>query len=110
MESPPPEKALWVEKAGHPVPVGTVCSQCKGRSFPFARLCRLCGSTQVTPLQLARLGVIETFAPSANTMVAEIRLSDGMLVMGEVGPKDKAAVGARVEFKPSDHMRFEIHD
>ncbi|HIP65477.1 MAG TPA: Zn-ribbon domain-containing OB-fold protein [Pyrodictium sp.] len=100
---------LWREKDSRYRLVGGMCRRCGRRFYPPRPVCPYCGSKSVERVELARQGVVETFAitytvqegfrDQAPIVYAIVKLDDGARVFApltDVEP-EKVHTGMRVE-------------
>jgi uncharacterized OB-fold protein len=81
-----------------PTIVGSRCTDCRRTIHNGTPPCALCGSSAVVAVELARCGRVETWTLVSGTVVGEVRLDDGVLVLARLGTSGPE-VGARVTLR-----------
>jgi hypothetical protein len=68
-----------------------------------------CGTTDIEQVALRPTGSVVARTTVADLQVGEVRLDDGVLVMGRIDADGSVCVGTRVVHVPDDHVvRFVV--
>ena len=80
--------------------VASRCTECEVTVFPASPTpCRCCGGEVVT-VELPDSGTVETWTSNGAALIAEVRLTSGVLVLGSVR-EERIAVGDQVRLDGS---------
>jgi uncharacterized OB-fold protein len=81
---------------------GVVCRSCLVTSYPARGRCPVCGGGEVSVVALAPAGTVAARTTVGPLQIGEVRLDDGVLVLGRLDADAPVAVGARVRHAPDD--------
>ena len=85
----------------------SACSSCGRRTLGDYLVCPHCRSRDVAPAPLATMGTVETLTHVGTTTVVEVRLVDGMLMLGRLdAPPESAARGMQVVLSNDEEAVF----
>jgi uncharacterized OB-fold protein len=83
---------------------GMRCGSCQVTSFPARDRCSSCGADDVTPAALSAAGTVAARTTVGELQIGEVRLDDGVLVLGRIDADGPVAVGTRVLHVPDARL------